>query len=397
MEWQKSEHVDDDKIKIPYNWLFIHYYEALSSLFRIENALRIFVFIVLKTEIGQNWSDLEIASEDGSQTTINKLAKRRIAQGKTFGYLGLDINSPLMYLTSGELVAIIISDNYWKYFSKHFFAAKHVVTLKLQEIGNIRNALAHFRPIKMDDVEVVKQNAIQVLSGVESVLQEATSCIDRVPTNTQDKWYRELSTLGTQQCKFLFNQSEDKSWIMITLQFRHCALNTPKNNPSYNFNFEVFTIDSAECIKKFSRINQIVTIMKEQIKFPGWQIKPDMLFGKDLQFIFGTKVLETNQNEIRSEFEELILKIAQEIELINDDHLARGELVQLVLIKASEKKTDDETTYWRFDTSQLHRPVEATDPVEYWGNLRMPNKNLITETNIFPWMPVDISNEDVPF
>jgi hypothetical protein len=229
MEWKKSDHSDDDKIKIPYNWLFIHYYEALSTLFRIENALRIFVFIVLKTEIGHSWPDLEIASEDGSPTTINKLAKRRIAQGKTFGYLGLHINSPLMYLTSGELVAIIIHDNYWRHFSKYFFAPKHVVTLKLQEIGNIRNSLAHFRPIKQDDVEVVKQNATQVLSGVESVLEEATNCIDRVPTNTQDIWFRELSTLGTQQCNFSFNQSRDKSWIMITLQFKCLALNTPKD------------------------------------------------------------------------------------------------------------------------------------------------------------------------
>jgi hypothetical protein len=397
MEWQKPKYNEDGVVvSIPDNWLYIHYYEALSSLFRIENSLRVFVFIVLKTEIGHNWPDLEITSEDGSQTTINKLAKRRIAQGKTFGYLGFHITSPLMYLTSGELVAIIISENCWRHFNKYFLAAKHVVTLKLQEIGNIRNSLAHFRPIKQDDVEVVKQNATQVLSGVESVLEEATSCIDRVPTNTQDMWYQELSTLGTQQCKFLFNQSRDKNWVKITLQFRCRALNAPKENTSGYFRFDVLKIDSAECIKNFSRICQIVTILTEQIDYPGWRIKPEILFGKDLQFIFGAKVLEENYSELRNEIEQLISKIAQEVELINEDHLARGELVQLVHIDASEKKHENRT-YWKFNTAQLYRPVEANDPAEYWGNLQMPNENLITETNIFPWMHVDISSVSVPF
>lgn len=396
MEWQKSSQ-NQDGITVPYNWLFIHYYEALSSLFRIENALRIFVFVSLKTELGQSWLDLAIDSEDGSSTTINKLAKRRIAQGKTFGYLGLDINSPLMYLTSGELVAIIISDSYWPYFSKYFYAAKHVVTLKLQEIGNIRNSLAHFRPIKNDDVEVVKQNATQVLSGVEKVLEEVTKCEDRVPTNTQDIWYKELSTLGTEHCNFLFNQSRYKSWVKITLQFRRPALNPKNNNPSSFASFDVLTIDSAECLNKFPAIRQIVTILNEDVPNPGWQIRPEMSFGKNLHFTFGIKVLEEKYKELKKEFELLISKIAQEVELIKEDHLARGELVQLVNVTASQKKTNNDMTYWLFNRVELYRPVASDDPVEYWGMLDMPSKNLITETKIFPWMPVDISNADVPF
>jgi len=62
MEWQKPEQIEGGGVKIPDNWLYLHYYEALSSLFRIENALRVFVFLVLKTEIGHTWRDLEIAS-----------------------------------------------------------------------------------------------------------------------------------------------------------------------------------------------------------------------------------------------------------------------------------------------------------------------------------------------
>ena len=398
MEWQKHKEADEGGLTIPRNWLHIHYYEALSSLFRIENALRTFVFLVLKTEVGNSWPDLEISSDDGSGTTIGALAKKRTAQDETFGYLGFSINSPLMQLTSGELVGLITAETYWPHFSRYFRAAKRVVTLKLQEIGNIRNSLAHFRPIKSDDVEVLKQNATQVLSGVESALIEATSCKDRVPTNTQETWYRELSTLGTQQCRFLFNQSQDKSWIRLTLRFRCPALSEPGENPSYFASYQVFTLDSPESIRKFVNIRQNVTILTEHVPRPSWQVKPGLPFGKDLQFTFGAKVLEKNYGKVKSDFEGLISQIAQEVELIDEDHLARGELVQLAEVNASQKEhKTGSRAYWVFHLAPLHRPVKPDDPAEYWGILDTPGKNLITETEKFPWMPVAISKTPLPF
>ncbi len=396
MEWHKHKESDESGLTIPDNWLHIHYYEALSSLFRIENSLRTFVFLILKTKFGDSWADLEISSDDGSRTTIAALAKRRIAQDETFGYLGFSINSPLMQLTSGELVGLITADTYWPHFSRYFRAAKRVVTLKLQEIGNIRNSLAHFRPIKSDDVEVVKQNANHVLSGVESALIAATSCADRVPTNTEKEWYKELSTLGTQQCQFLLNQSQNKSWIKLTLQFRYSALNEPGENPSHYAAYDVLTLESPETLKKFSNIRQNVSILAENVYSPGWQAKPGLSFGKDLLFTFGVKVLEENYNKIKSDFEELLSQIAREVELIDEDHLARGELIQLVEINAWEKERKTKS-YWRFDLSAMSRPVKADDPAEYWGNIDMPLKNLITEAEKFPWMPVAISKPPIPF
>src|SRR4030067_608026 len=120
MQWMKPKEVDQGGLTIPDTWLHIHYYEALSSLFRIENALRIFVFLVLKTEVGDSWPNLEISSDDGSRTTIGALAKRRIAQDETFGYLGFTINSPLMHLTSGELVGLITAESYLPHFKRSY-------------------------------------------------------------------------------------------------------------------------------------------------------------------------------------------------------------------------------------------------------------------------------------
>ena len=133
MDWLKTQSVDEG-IKVPANWLFIHYYEALSVLFKVENALRALVFVVLKNATGQKWADIAISSDDANQTTISALAKKRIAQSKACGYLGYQINSPMMHLTSGELVRLLTSEAYWPLFKKYFKASKQVVTLKLEEI-----------------------------------------------------------------------------------------------------------------------------------------------------------------------------------------------------------------------------------------------------------------------
>ena len=48
MEWKKSEKKDGNTYQIPERWLHLYYYEALNVLFRFENSLRVFVYVVLK-------------------------------------------------------------------------------------------------------------------------------------------------------------------------------------------------------------------------------------------------------------------------------------------------------------------------------------------------------------
>ena len=103
-------------------------------------------------------------------------------------------------------------------FKDFFRAARNVVTLKLQEIGIIRNALAHFRPLSSNDVEVGKQNANQMLSLVEKTLIDLLQCGSNVPTNTHDEWYGSLRNLGTDLISLRFSQSSDESWVRINLR-----------------------------------------------------------------------------------------------------------------------------------------------------------------------------------
>jgi hypothetical protein len=102
-----------------------------------------------------------------------------------------------MYLNSGELIQIICSETYWSLFKPFFRGKKEIIKNKLDEIGSVRNALAHFRPLKHDDVELIKQNVKHAFLGIEQCLEEMTQTHRVVPTNTEEQWYKNLITLGS--------------------------------------------------------------------------------------------------------------------------------------------------------------------------------------------------------
>jgi hypothetical protein len=64
---------------------------------------------------------------------------------------------------------------------------------KLDEIGTVRNALAHFRPIKYDDIELIKQNIKHAFLCIEQCLAEMTQMHQSIPTNTEEDWYKNLT------------------------------------------------------------------------------------------------------------------------------------------------------------------------------------------------------------
>jgi hypothetical protein len=135
MEWKKASFKEPTEIgnlyDIPSRRLHIHYYEAFNILFRVENCLRIFVYTVLKNNYFEKWADIQIDEAEAKKESISGIAKKRIRQAQDFGYLGYEILSPLMHLNSGELIRLITSDEYWKYFSKHFKGRKEIIKNKL--------------------------------------------------------------------------------------------------------------------------------------------------------------------------------------------------------------------------------------------------------------------------
>jgi hypothetical protein len=394
MEWKKAVKVGDGKVDVPSSWLFPHYYEALTVLFRVENALRLLVYLVLKEQFGPKWKDLEIASDEEAKTSIAALARRRIEQGRTFGYLSYPIQSPLMHMTSGELVRLIIHDAYWPVFKDYFFAARNVVTLKLQEIGTIRNALAHFRPLSPNDVEVVKLNANQMLSEVERTLIEIIQCAQGVPTNTTDEWYVQLRTLGTDQVKMGFSQSKDERWVRLNLSYKNVVVS---GNPNRELSFQryrITNVDTPAILETQSDLRNHVIFVTERI--PLIRLSEDLLpqAQKVVGLTFSRRILLENYAQIKQSLERVLGQLNEETELLREDQLARGRLVQVVGIVS--RASDQQPTQWTTN----RRPLESSPPneelPEYWGRITATS-DFISDTEDYPWMPVKISEDDIPF
>jgi hypothetical protein len=395
MKWESINKKEDNSINLPDSWLFTHYFEALNTLFRIENSLRVFLFAVLKTTFEEKWLNINVTSDDDKEATISKIAKQRMAQAKTFGYLGYKIPCPLMYMTSGELIRIITSDSYWKYFNIYFLGSKEIIKTKLEEIGSVRNALAHFRPIKQDDVELIKQNARHVLSNIETCLVDMMSCANTVPTNTPDDWYKELRALGTDHCMLSFNQSNDEKWIMITFLY-NCPVVYGRESPSLRI-YRVLSIKTSSILQLFPILQgSLVFLVEEQIEPFMKENVPQ--YGKEFKMLFSRELLNRKYKEVKKEIENLLFKISEEINLLEDDNLAKGELVYGIKTWAQWKKhANEDTGWWSFNYENLRCEVREDDPPEYWGTIHYIGKDYVTSTEDYPWMPVSISKSEIPF
>jgi len=392
MKW-KPAIPKEDATSIPKSWIHIHYYEALNILFRIENSLRVFAYVVLKNEFLDKWADINITSDDSESITIQSIAKKRIHQAQDFGYLGYVINCPMMYLTSGELIRLITDDNYWKYFKSYFPASKQIIKHKLDEIGVIRNSLAHFRPMKSGDVDLIKQNANHALIGVEDCLEQLSSCYTVVPTNTQDQWYQSFSTLATELCTISLFQSNNGQWIELRLDYKSRTISSSKYSPNY-CSHSILNLISPSILSNYSNLTKFATCLTE-FAVSAYKYTPDTPnFSKAISIFFSREVIKNNYAVIKTDIESLLRTITEETDLIVNDNLARGKLVSISRISAS-LQTKQDSSWWNVNTKDTLCPVTQGDSPEDWGNTLLLF-SMLTLADKYPWMPVEVSKFDTP-
>lgn len=389
MEWHPAEAGENHNFKIPERWLHIYYYEALNILFRFENALRIFVYVVLKRQFGKEW-DLTAL---GDGITIRTETKKRIHQAREHGYLGYDVSSPMLFLNGGELAQIITADVYWKHFAPFFRASKAIVLTKLQEIGTVRNSLAHFRPIRQDDLDLIKQNSKHLLIAVEDCLVQLTSISDVVPTNSEDIWYKEIKPIGNEYWRTNLLLSRDQQWVRVQLAYAIPVLKAITSGSRYR-NYKVGTLRTAQILNLYPLIRESCIYLSEGSVFPRIIENETLEAAKTLSVIFSRDTLERRVHEIASEIREMALKVEAETELIQQDGLARGELIEVKNISAV---LADGAKYWSFNTDSLITPVADIADVEYWGLRVHFASDFISSTSHYPWMPSSVSDEEIPF
>jgi hypothetical protein len=391
MEWHPAEADDNRNFKIPERWLHIYYYEAFNILFRFENALRLFVYVVLKRQLGKDW-DLAAL---GDGIAIRTETKKRIHQAREHGYLGYEVSSPMLFLNSGELTQIITSEVYWKYFAPFFRASKAIVLTKLQEIGTVRNSLAHFRPIKQDDIDLIKQNSKHLLIEIENCLVQLTSISDVVPTNSEDAWYVELKPIGNDHWRTNLLSSLDQQWIRIQLTYNIPVLQ--KSGSSKYINYKVGTLRTSQILRLYPVIRETCIYLSESAVYPRIGDSQALRAAKTISIVFSKSTLESSFNEIGAVLKAMALKVETETELIQQDALARGDLVEAKNISAFHRDGNSGNAHWDFNTESLTASIVDVDEVEYWGQRSHYTTDFISSTSRYPWMPSSVSEEELPF
>lgn len=397
MEWKAAIRDDQGLLKIPKRWLHVHYYEALNILFRFENAIRVFLYAILKNEYLDQWTECSFAIAGGEQTTIRGLAAKRIKQADNFGYLGFDIKAPLMHLTSGELVELICSEAYWPKFRGYFKGNKEIIKNKLLEIGTIRNSLAHFRPMKPEDIELVKQNIRHTLIAVEDCLNNIFTQTLRVPTNTAEPWYQSISVIGTKDINTTLYYSANEDWVNVQLVFRTPILDTSKFGDTY-YTYRLGKLNSPALLLTHPTLCKHVTCLTERLSYPYFKDNDKLAISKSLNFIFLKSVLAANAGEIARVFSDVALKVTEECDLLSQDNLARGSLIEPASGNSWwRKKPDRNEGEWMHSCAELSRPYVSADPDEYWGEQVMFSNDIVGGCPRYPWMPEDISKIEDPF
>lgn len=392
MEWKSAELANDGLVRIPDRWLHLYYYEALNILFRFENALRLFVYVVLKNKVGKEW---DLASL-GDGITIRTETKKRIAQAREHGYLGYEVSSPMLYLNSGELTQLISSESYWKHFANYFRAGKSVVLTKLQEIGTVRNSLAHFRPIKQDDIDLIKQNSRHLLIEIERCLVSLTAITDVVPTNSAEAWYKELKSIGSSTLRTSLFASTEQEWIRLELEFQIPVLQKSSFGSSY-VSYRLGNLRTPQILTKYPVLRELCIYMSESPLFGRVIENKDVQATKDISLVFSRDTLSNGLADVSSAIKDIAITSEQETELLLQDNLARGELVEPKNASASLKDGPNNTKHWSASLEALSTAAMDIEAVEYWGQRWHYSTDFVSSVAQYPWMPSTISTPEWPF
>ena len=91
------------------------------------------------------------------------------------------------------------------------------------------------------------------------------------------------------------------------------------------------------------------------------------------------------------------MKLSEEIELIREDRLACGKLVEGIRLYATKRKA---SSYWLTNKHPIICYETEDDLPEYWGNIPdspFRSTDFVAGNSKYPWMPTEISKLEIPF
>jgi hypothetical protein len=256
--------------------------------------------------------------------------------------------------------------------------------------------LAHFRPIKYDDIELIKTNVKHAFVGIDECLERMTSTHRVVPTNTEDEWYKNLITLGSSLCTIELFQNGSEEWVRVEIGYA-CALLKSLDLASYR-RFTVSNFISPAVIKRFPNLASHCTFVAENIPYSSVTENNVPEIRKDVSLVFSRATVAAHYEEIRDQIKSVLLKVENETELVKKDNLAREEMIDLANISSVVKtSSDSKNRWWSTDSSNMKCEFGENDPPEYWGEIGLYTTDFIAGSSKYPWMPSRISKEESPF
>lgn len=142
--------------------------EVYTYLYCVENSLRLFIDKVLTSKSGSNYfSTITVP------TSVKKSIQVRKELETKNQWIVIRGNQDLFYLDFKELANIITAN--WEIF-KMYFPDQHWLNVKIEELGNCRNLIAHNSFISAIERDVIRLNYNQILRQIQKVeLKKSTS------------------------------------------------------------------------------------------------------------------------------------------------------------------------------------------------------------------------------
>jgi hypothetical protein len=135
--------------------------EVYTYLYCVENSLRLFIERVFTEKVGSDY----LTKITIPNTVKKSIQVRKEAEQKN-QWISIRGNSELFYLDFKDLAILIV--NNWDFF-KEYFPDQHWLNVKIDELGNCRNLIAHNSYVSSLERDVIRLNYNQILKQIRIV------------------------------------------------------------------------------------------------------------------------------------------------------------------------------------------------------------------------------------
>lgn len=394
-------------MKRSHGFLPSNYYDTFEILFKFENWLRIFVYVILKLNYGSAWINTKINEKD----TISTIFKRRLYEMRTMGHIGRVTNNPMLHLTLDDLMHIISNDTNKKFFNPYLPASiERVYKPKLLEIIQIRNNLVHFREVNRSESNRLSILMEDFLKPIKILLLELVQIFNSLQQFDYDFNVKELlpTKMDDWQSNYLNLQLKSKQFTSVNLYKHKDWIYFILRIEPLEDEIELYRIDPLKIISVINNIiPHLIFFSRFEIQFHDDNRDPsDWLQG--MIFCISDKVFKNVQEELFSIFSSLVDEIEREFQKLHiffekntsfkSDELRRKEISSSAFFTFTKEReiqawTDDLIDHIdekegksEYNGKEVDFPIPNI--IENWSSISKNSKISRLEDMGFPWINI---------